>query len=182
MGTSQELAVETDPPGASCTFARGADGAVGAVSQTPGKLSVQRRKEDLQVTCTRDGYETVTETVTSSFTGATVGNVILGGLVGVAIDASSGANNRYPEKVIVVMAPSSLADAAAQNEYLAKAAERLKESTDKEIKTIRDSCSSTQREFCQIDIQRIEGARDRALASIERGRAAAKIASTAPSR
>lgn len=179
-GTSQDIAVDTDPQGANCTFTRGAEGTIGTVAQTPGKLTVQRRKEAMQVTCTRDGHEAATEVVASAFSGATIGNVLLGGLIGIAVDASSGANNRYPERLTVVMTPSSFPDAAARDEHFAKAAERIKEAAAKEIKSVMDRCNSSKRELCQIDVRRIEEARDKALESIEQKRAAAKIVAVLP--
>ena len=51
------------------------------------------------MTCTKEGYQPATVAASSKFTGATFGNVIAGGLVGVAVDAASGANNRYPSEV-----------------------------------------------------------------------------------
>ena len=54
---------------------------------------------DLNVTCTKEGYQPATVAASSKFTGATFGNVIAGGFVGVAVDAASGANNRYPSEV-----------------------------------------------------------------------------------
>lgn len=181
-GTSQDIMVDTDPQGASCTFARGAEGTVGTVAATPGKLNVRRRQEAIQITCTRDGFEPATEVLASSFSGATIGNVIAGGLFGVIVDASSGANNRYPERLTVVMTPASFTNAAARDEHFTKAADRIKESAAKEIAAIRERCSSTQREFCQIDIKRIEDSRDRALESIERRRSAAKVVAESPTR
>jgi hypothetical protein len=178
-GTTQEIAIETDPSGASCGFTRGNEGAVVSV-QTPGKVTVQRRKEVMQVTCTRDGYEPATETVESTYNGATVGNVLLGGLIGVAVDAASGANNSYPDRIMIVMTPSSFPDAASRDAYFEKAAERIRQTAASTIKTIRDQCSSSRREFCQIDVNRVEEARDRALVSIEQKRAAARIAQARP--
>jgi hypothetical protein len=136
----------------------------------------------VQITCTRDGYEPTTEIVDSKFSGATVGNVLLGGLIGIAVDAASGANNNYPERILIVMTPESFPDAVARDEHFTKVTDRIKESAAREVKTIQDRCSSTQRELCQIDVKRIEDARDRALAGIEQKRAAAKVAGAVSSR
>ena len=181
-GTSQDIVVESDPPGAACIVARGAEGAIGSVASTPGKLTVRRRKEALQVTCTRAGYDQTAEVVDSKLRGATLGNILLGGLIGAAVDASSGANNDYPDNVLVIMTPASFPTAAFRDEHFTKLANRIKETSAKEIKTIQDRCSSSQREMCQLDIQRIEEARDKAIAGVEQKRTAAKVAEVAPSR
>jgi len=181
-GTSQDIVVESDPPGAACTVARGAEGAIGSVASTPGKLTVKRRKEALQVTCTRAGYDQTAEVVDSKLRGATLGNILLGGLIGAAVDASSGANNDYPDNVLVIMTPASFPTAASRDEHFTKLANRIRETSAKEIKTIQDRCSSSQREMCQLDIQRIEEARDKAVAGVEQKRTAAKVAEAVPSR
>ncbi|TWT10181.1 hypothetical protein [Reyranella sp. CPCC 100927] len=182
-GTSQDIVVETDPPGAACTVARGTEGAIGSVASTPGKLTVKRRKEALQVTCTRAGYDQTAEIVDSKLRGATIGNIILlGGLLGVAVDAASGANNDYPDSVLVIMTPASFPTAAFRDEHFTKLANRIRETSAKEIKTIQDRCSSSQREMCQLDIQRIEETRDKAIAGVEQKRSAAKVAEAVPSR
>jgi hypothetical protein len=181
-GTSQDVAVETEPQGARCTFSRGAEGDLGSIGPTPGKLHLTRRKEAVTITCTRDGFEPSVETVESIFTGATVGNILLGGIVGAAVDAASGANNWYPDRVIIPMAPVSFANATERDAYFDGTAARIRETVAADSKKILDACNPSKREFCQIDVQRLETARDKALASIDRQRAAARIADAAPSR
>jgi hypothetical protein len=174
-GTSQDVAVDTEPQGASCTFSRTADGTIGTVTPTPGKLNLARRKDPVTITCTRDGYQPTVEVVESIFTGATVGNVLLGGLIGVAVDAASGANNWYPDRVIVPMAPATFANASDRDAYFVQAADHIRTMVASDSKKILDSCNPSKREFCQIDVQRLESARDRALASIEKQRGETKV-------
>ena len=101
-GTTQDLYVDSEPKGASCKIDR--QGAVvGMINPTPGKVNVPRHKDNIVVSCALDGYEQSNEVLASSFSGATFGNLLLGGIVGVVIDASSGANNKYPERIVVVM-------------------------------------------------------------------------------
>ena len=98
-GTTQVLAVESEPTGASCTIDR-QGAAVGAVNPTPGKVTVPRHKESIVVSCALDGYAPSNEVLASSFTGLTIANLILpGGMVGMIIDAETGANNKYPGQI-----------------------------------------------------------------------------------
>ena len=54
-GRTQQVFLQTDPPGATCTVAR--DGAVLAtVEATPGYAMVERRSEPIEVSCSRPGY------------------------------------------------------------------------------------------------------------------------------
>lgn len=107
-GTSQSVAIATDPPGADCTIDR--KGArVGQVNPTPGSIHLDKSKEDLAVLCRRPGYQTATVSHSPKFQGTTFGNIIAGGLIGVAVDAASGANFSYPTEIRVTMAADAIA-------------------------------------------------------------------------
>lgn len=174
-GTTQEVFIESEPAGAECKVDRlGAN--LGVVKPTPGRVNVSRSKDTMIVTCVRQGYEPSNEVLASSFTGATFGNILLGGIVGVVIDASSGANNKYPERIMVVLTPESFADEAARDRHFEAVKERLRASADAEIKRINDNCGATGQEFCKIESQKVADVRDKALADIDKKRLAAKIA------
>ena len=107
-GTSQTVGIDTSPQGAACTVTR--EGAqLAKIDSTPGKLELSRSKNALVVSCVKPPeYPTPTvQTVESQFNGVTAGNILLGGIVGIAIDASTGANNTYPEQVTVTLVPPS---------------------------------------------------------------------------
>ena len=104
-GNTQAVSISTAPPGATCTVAR--DGASFGVIQTPGMVTVERSKRDLLVTCGRAGTQTVQLTQPAKFTGATFGNLIVGGLFGVIVDAASGANYRYDSQMLIILPPAA---------------------------------------------------------------------------
>src|ERR1044072_7720793 len=117
-GTTQDLYVDSEPKGASCKIDR--QGAVvGMVNTTPGKANVPRHKDNIVVSCALDGYKQSNEVLASSFSGATLGNLLLGGVVGVIIDASSRANNNYPEPLVLVMPPSPFPNDGSRDAYYA---------------------------------------------------------------
>ena len=104
-GSTQTVTVSTEPPGAACTLdCMGTR--IGAVSPTPGSVRIDKSKNDLSVTCIKDGYQTVTNTHSSKFSGATFGNTLLGGGVGLIVDISTGANFAYPEDIRMAMESS----------------------------------------------------------------------------
>jgi hypothetical protein len=74
---------------------------------TPGSIKLDKSRHAIAVSCTKDGYEPGTGSITSHFAAATAGNILIGGLIGVGIDAASGAANKYDEKVTVTMAKKS---------------------------------------------------------------------------
>jgi hypothetical protein len=104
-GTSQTLTLDTVPSGADCSLSRKGL-VIGHVNPTPGGIYVQRTHDDITVSCTKEGYQTGSFLNKSGLEAATFGNIILGGLVGVFVDAASGANNKYDEKMRIVLAPT----------------------------------------------------------------------------
>ena len=93
-GTSQELVINTAPEGANCALEREGQ-TIGRVNPTPGGITVKKTKHDITVVCTKAGYEKTSFFNKSDVAGATVGNIILGGGIGWAIDSASGADNKY---------------------------------------------------------------------------------------
>ncbi len=102
-GRSQEIAINTNPAGASCTLIR-QDMPIGTVASTPGSVNIEKTKYDITIKCDKRGYEQATYLNHSGAAGATVGNIILGGGIGWAIDSASGADNKYDSPVNITLA------------------------------------------------------------------------------
>lgn len=103
-GTQQSLSVRTTAcPGASCQL-KNSKG-LWYVNSTPGSVSVHRAYGDMTVTCQKQGYSDVTDTVPSSTKGMAATNVIWGVFipVGVAVDAGTGAAYDYPSEIVMKM-------------------------------------------------------------------------------
>ncbi|BCW90151.1 hypothetical protein sos41_33190 [Alphaproteobacteria bacterium SO-S41] len=81
---------------------------------------VTKSKHDILVACEKPGFQTTQVIAKSTFSGTTFGNILAGGIIGVAVDAASGANNEYPESVNVVLTPLNPAPAPAQPAPAAK--------------------------------------------------------------
>jgi hypothetical protein len=103
-GMSQDISVNTNPPGANCTINRQGQ-KIGQVNPTPGIAKVDKTRDDLTLVCDKDGYQEATFLVRSGFEATTIGNVFIGGLIGVGIDAATGANNHYDSPVNVTFVP-----------------------------------------------------------------------------
>jgi uncharacterized protein YceK len=98
-GTTQSVSVETTPaPGAQCALTNSQG--TWFVS-TPGSVTVHKTKTDLDVTCKKDGYQPGHVVATAHFAKTTAGNVIAGGVVGIGVDAISGANFYYDSPISV---------------------------------------------------------------------------------
>jgi hypothetical protein len=122
-GTTQSVSVNTMPAtGAKCKL-QSSEG-VWYVT-TPGSVTVHKTKNNLDVSCAKDGFADASESVAPHFNGATVGNVLAGGLIGAGIDAASGANYTYPDEIDVPMkatAPQTASAPAPDSAHAADAA------------------------------------------------------------
>ena len=105
-GAAQSVTIATNPPGAICNVERTGTH-LGTVATTPGSLRFDKSKNDIAITCTKDGYRAATVTESPKFVGTTFGNIVVGGLIGVAVDAASGANYAYPNDVQIELVPAA---------------------------------------------------------------------------
>jgi uncharacterized protein DUF3108 len=111
-GTSQSIAVNTEPLGAACRFSQGGQ-MIGSITNTPGSLVIRKKYEGIDVTCEKPGYQNATAHLRADFAAATVGNVLVGGIVGVILDASTAAAVKYDSSVRLVMVAADPSEAAA---------------------------------------------------------------------
>lgn len=113
-GTTQTIAIATPPTsGAVCVLSSG-QGNWSVMS--PGAVSVEKSKEDIQVRCTKMGFQDGVGIIPSNFEGWTAGNLVFGGLIGVGVDAATGAINEYPHSFQVPMTPLALSQQTAPAE------------------------------------------------------------------
>lgn len=98
-GTTQQIPVASDPPGAEVT----ADGQL--IGQAPVTVTLERKRDHL-ITVSKEGYSQKSIAITKSTGGAVWGNLLAGGLIGWGIDATSGAQyNLSPESISVQLTP-----------------------------------------------------------------------------
>jgi len=108
-GLTQTVTVETREEGAvllgSTCDLRNEKGAWSVT--TPGSVVINRSFSDLAVTCTHAGHEPASLKVKSAAGPLMLGNVIMiGGLIGAAIDIDNGAAFDYPLFIIVDFGPA----------------------------------------------------------------------------
>ncbi len=82
----QQVAVKTDPPGASCTVQK-ASALVGVVDPTPGEIMVPPSATSLTITCRKPGWRIATGVVAAQYKGVSVGRLLTGGAAAVVEDA-----------------------------------------------------------------------------------------------
>ncbi len=143
-GTSQQISVVTNPPGAACKFHRNGE-IVGMVNPTPGGALIKKTKHHIEVVCEKDGYQEARYLNKSGIQEATFANILVGGGIGWAIDSASGADNKYEDAVNITLAPavsSAPAGAASPPPAAASIEERLER-----LKALYDRGTITQQEY-----------------------------------
>ena len=111
-GTTQTIAVDTPGvPGATCTI-QTPSGPRGVV--TPGNVTLDKQSAALPITCTKECYVMGSSMIPSGTESMAAGNVLLGGVVGLGVDAASGAMNKYPDMFTVAMTPDPACRPARQ--------------------------------------------------------------------
>lgn len=75
-----------------------------SVLTAPASVSVEKDKDALTVSCqSKDGLAKGEKIVESSYEAMNAGNILLGGVIGIGVDAATGAMWKYPSSIIVPM-------------------------------------------------------------------------------
>jgi hypothetical protein len=163
-GTDHNLLVESEPSGATCILRR--DGAnIGAVNPTPGSARISKSRHDITVNCERPDYEPSSSTVVAGFQAMTLGNVLIGGVVGIAADLASGAAITYPDSVKVVLWPRSFPNAAARDAFFEARIADTRADFAKRIERAEGACGGASDQNC---VQRIRELRNQEQAELRR--------------
>jgi hypothetical protein len=104
QGTSQVVAINT--PGVSdstCTLISSTIGTQTVV--TPATLTLAKGSDNISVRCRKDCYQDGVGVISSNMESMTAGNIIVGGLIGLSVDAMTGAMNKYTPEIQVAMTP-----------------------------------------------------------------------------
>jgi hypothetical protein len=103
-GTTQSVSVDTPGvPGATCILSSAGIGSRTLV--TPGVLVLDKSQHAVNVRCSKACYNDGVGIISSNTEGMTAGNILVGGVVGLGVDAASGAMNKYNEQNQIVMTP-----------------------------------------------------------------------------
>jgi hypothetical protein len=171
-GGSQTVTVDTDPSGAACTLMRDAE-LVAVVNPTPGSVPVEKAQGTVAIACKKQGYLEATGNLASAFQAMTFGNILFGGIIGIAIDAASGAMHQYPDSVTITLIPDGFATTGARDDFF----DRFRAALAREDAEVRDRIEkSCARSDCDRQLATADAAKAEKLATIEQGRASAKSA------
>lgn len=102
--TTQQIPVDSDPSGANVLVDCG-DVKNDPKLVTPAVVTVQRKADHCSISFEKPGYRAAEVTLAKSMSGWYFGNIVLGGFIGLIVDASNGAMyKRTPGEVKVSLA------------------------------------------------------------------------------
>lgn len=174
-GSSQNITVTTDPIGAICTLTREGE-VIGIVNPTPGTLNVSKSHTDLVVRCVKDDYVDAVGNVGSKFQAMTFGNILFGGLVGVVVDAASGASAEYEPTITIRLVPAVFTSAEERDRFFDQRRDEFVAEAQKVKERIDRMCAG---ESCAQQLADAEKEQAAGLARIEEQRRSARVVAAA---
>lgn len=103
-GTTQIVAIDTPGvPGASCTLSSPSAGS--QTITTPGSLSLPKSSGNVSIVCSKPCYNEATGELQASIDTRTAGNIGAGGVIGLGVDAASGAMYQYAQRAEILLTP-----------------------------------------------------------------------------
>jgi hypothetical protein len=103
-GTTQPVAINTPGvQGAECTLVSSSIGT--KVVQTPATIVLDKGQAAIAVTCRKQCYQDGVGIIASNTEAMSAGNIVFGGVVGLGVDAVSGAMNKYNADNQIAMVP-----------------------------------------------------------------------------
>lgn len=146
------------------------------VVNTPASLELPAKAAPIVLTCSADGFLPTTADMDTAADGWILGNILLGGVVGIAIDAARGAGQKYPPKVTVILEPSEFADLAARDAWYDNRRDMLMTKWETAMLTVRTECNRVEGgKDCPAEMEKVEAARQVELNKLEARRSSAQV-------
>jgi hypothetical protein len=143
---------------------------IGAVNPTPGSARVSKSRHDITVSCERADYEGSSSTVAAGFQAMTLGNVLIGGVIGIAADLASGAAITYPDSVKVVLWPSSFPNAATRDAFFEARLADARADFAMRIERAEGACGGSSDQTCLQRVRELRNQQDAEIRRIEERR------------
>jgi hypothetical protein len=172
--------ISTQPEGARCEL-YGRHGYERIVT-TPESVTLHANAAPITVVCRREGYKVGSAELQTTTDGWVLGNILFGGMIGMAVDTAGGAGKDYQERMSIVLVPNrfgSLAELNGWYDERRRTVETEWEATVSQIesrcaKEVEDSAAgigaqpvSAEAAACRKKVERASQQRDEAIAKIE---------------
>lgn len=167
--------IETDPEKARCEL-HGQD--FTRVVETPNSVMLPSSAAPVTVACKADGYKNTTAVLDTKLDGWIFGNLLFGGIVGVAIDAARGAGQKFPPRFAVVLEPERFSSLSERDQYYDARRKVAEEKWSRIMADLQTQCGTgaeAGRPNCAQGTEQAKAERDKEIAQIEDKRSKAKV-------
>jgi hypothetical protein len=172
--------IESDPSGATCTLDN--DRGFRKEIVTPASVVLHRDLAPLSIACSAPGHASVREEFKMDGNAMVLGNILIGGIIGIAVDAASGAAQKFPDQASILLDPSEFETARSRDEWYEKRKIRLEQAYQYRLSTLDaedNACKFNYR--CNDALEELAEKRQSDLAKLDKMReiATVRTASTA---
>ena len=164
--------IGSEPEGARCEL-HGQD--FKRVITAPDSMTLPAEAAPITVSCKAEGYRTTTAELDTSMDGWIVGNLLFGGIIGVAVDAARGAGQKYPPQLTVLLDPESFDSVQARDEWYDRRRRDLEEKWGSAIQQLESKCARDKTELCGNKVKDAEAERDKEIEALEQRRTSAAV-------
>jgi hypothetical protein len=183
MGTIQTITIKTVPSGAKCTISREGK-PLSIIFPTPGTVYKEKSSNSISVLCEKKDYLSKGGTIPAKFQEMTFGNILVGGLIGLATDAITGSINKYDPILTIILIPEEFNSAEERDTFFDKLKSDVLAEFQKNIDRIYRTCakndinsgdSYNSLDNCEDQIKVLESAKEGRLIQIEKEREIVKV-------
>lgn len=175
-GSSQNVTLVTEPGGAACVFNRGGE-IMGIINPTPGTLMLTKGHGDVRVRCSKEGFLDSSGVVGAKFQKMTFGNILFGGIIGIVVDAASGATGEYEPQITITLVPAQFASVEERDAFFDRMCKDFASEAEEVRARIRRLCSGTD---CERQLTLAAEEERKGEMRIEAQRQQARIVTKAP--
>lgn len=167
--------IESDPPGASCRLENEKGFRRDIV--TPTSVTLHRELAPITIACTSPGHRALREEIQMDGNPMVAGNILIGGLIGIAVDAASGASQKFPSLVTVLLDPSEFETIAERDQWYEKRKARLLAAYQKQYLEIEGESHNCKNDImgCQDKLEALEQTKEANLAKLQKLRSTALV-------
>lgn len=171
--------LETTPEVAKCEL-HGQD--FKRVLTTPNSIPLPSEAAPITVVCTAPGYKRGTATLDTKADGWMWGNLIFGGIIGVAVDAAKGSGFKFPPKFSLILEPQQFATLNDRDAWFDRRKSEIESRWSSEISRLQGQCKDTQTSSIGANdgcARNLEEAKQKQKAELDQNELSRKAASVA---
>ncbi len=167
--------ISTDPEHAECRI-EGEEFKRSVI--TPASMLLHAKHAPLTVQCSASGHHDETASLETKNDGWTLGNAVLGGIIGAAIDRATMAGQKYPESLHLDLQPTSFPTAQARDQWFLKQRQKAEAIWMARIDEAKAQCQEDDADDCLPEVTGLTRKRNVALSELELKGQAALVRST----